>query len=59
MKPYKPMTIENIQKINELYNNGMTCKQIAAKLDYGVQTILNYVWKSRGRGKKWEGVECE
>jgi len=65
MKPYKAMTVENVQKINELYNNGKTCKEIAKELGYGNQTVANYVWKPRGRGVKfespsalnWDGVD--
>lgn len=52
MKKYKAMTVENIQKINELYQSGKTCKQIAAELGYGHQTVANYVMESRGRGNK-------
>lgn len=57
MKPYKAMTVENIQKINELYNKGQTCKEIAKCLGYGNQTVANYVWKSRKRGCKYETHE--
>lgn len=48
MKKYKAMTVKNIQKINELYRSGKTCKQIAAELGYGHQTVANYVMESRG-----------
>ena len=54
MKPYKAMTQDNILKINELYNGGMTCKEIAKELGYGHQTVANYVWESRGRGVRYE-----
>ena len=54
MKPYKAMTQDNILKINELYNGGMTCKEIAKELGYGHQTVANYVWESRGRGCRYD-----
>jgi len=54
MKPYKPMTQDNILKINELYNGGKTCKEIGKELNYGIQTVANYVWEPRGRGEKGE-----
>ena len=57
MKQYKAMTVENIQKINELYNKGQTCKEIAKCLGYGHQTVANYVWESRGRGVRHEEAE--
>jgi len=56
MKPYKAMTQDNILKINELYNGGMTCKEIAKELGYGHQTVANYVWESRGRGCRYDAV---
>ena len=59
MKKYKAMTIENIQIINDLYSQGKTCKQIAAELGYGHQTVANYIWESRGRGKKLANRESK
>jgi len=59
VKKYKAMTVENIQIINYLYAKGKTCKQIAAELGYGIQTVANYVWKPRGRGEKLKDHELK